>query len=65
MKAAGYIVQTQAGLRGRTRHTDHLVNGKIIVYLEDQASEPVLDDKGQQKKLLCDRAKLKLIGYVD
>ena len=46
MKSAGYLIETLSGLRGRTRHSDHLVNGKIIVYLEDLTGRPILDKTG-------------------
>lgn len=49
----GYIVETASGLRGRTYHTDELVNGKMCVYLENS------------KQMLCTPTKLKLIGFID
>lgn len=64
MNSAGYIVKTETGLTGRTKHSDKRVNGKVIVYLE-QDGKPVLDDQGQPKKLLCDVSRLELRGYVD
>lgn len=65
MKDAEYIVQTEQGNRGRTRNSDHLVNGKIVVYLEDKNHNPILETNGQQKKILVDRLKIKIIGYVN
>lgn len=64
MKNPGYIVITKDGHTGRTRHADHRVNGKIVVYLEKDG-KPILDEKLQQKKLLCEAAKLQIKGYVD
>lgn len=64
MNTAGYIVKTKTGLTGRTKHTDKRVNGKVIVYLE-QDGKPVLDEKQQPKKLLCDVAGLELKGFTD
>ena len=61
-ECAGYIVKTKGGLIGRTRHSDKRVNGKVIVYLE-QDGKPVLDENNQPKKLLCDVAGLELVGF--
>lgn len=62
---SGFIVETKAGNRGRTRNSDHYINGKVVVYLEDQAFKPILDDSGKQKQILADRKNLKIIGYSD
>lgn len=62
---SGYIVETKKGERGRTRHRDAPINGKTIVYLEDGNFKPILDEKGNQKKLLCNQWELKMIGYSD
>jgi hypothetical protein len=51
MKGSGYIVTTSSGKTGKTKHSDKLVNGKVQVYCNDGT------------KLLCDRAKLKYIGF--
>lgn len=52
-KNAGYVVETQSGLRGRTWHDRELINGKVQVQL----------DNGQ--KMLCSPDKLKTIGFID
>lgn len=49
----GKIVDTKLG-KGRTKNSDHPVNGKIIVYLEHSATN-----------ILCDPKKLKIIGFWD
>jgi hypothetical protein len=63
-KNSGYIVTTKTGFNGRTKHGDKLVNGKVIVYLEEN-HKPVLDEKGVQKKILCNHTDLKIEGYAD
>lgn len=64
-KCPGYKVQTSAGNRGRTKNADHYINGKQVVYLEDESGKPVLDEKGKQKILLVHRLKIKIIGFID
>lgn len=65
MRNPGHLVETESGNRGRTKNSDHFVNGKVIVYLEDELGNPILDGNGQQKKILADRRKTKIRGYVD
>lgn len=48
----GRIVTTKTGLKGVAFHDDPPVNGKVVVYVKD-------------KKMLCDPAGLKVVGYVD
>lgn len=64
LKNPGYIVETKSGQMGRTRHADQRVNGKIIVYLEKDG-KPDLDEKQQQRRILCEVSALKLRGYCD
>jgi len=63
-KSSGMIVKTSTGQRGTTKNCDDLVNGKIIVYLEEDG-KPVLDEKQEQKKMLCDPKTLTGIGFTD
>ena len=65
MRNPGMLVTTEKGHTGRTRNKDHFVNGKVVVYLEDQSGKPVLDEKGQQKRILADRSKIRIRGYID
>ena len=51
-KNAGYIVETKTGLRGRTYHSEGLINNKVIVHTE-------------KRKLLCVPDTLKIIGFID
>lgn len=51
-KGPGYLVETSQG-KGRTFHSDDLVEGKLPVYLETG------------KKILCSLDKVKQIGFVD
>lgn len=53
-KKSGYLVETKTGKRGRTYHSEGLVNDKIIVHIE-----------GEIKPLLCDPQTIKIIGFVD
>lgn len=62
---SGYQVITKSGWTGRTYHRVGPVNGKVVVFLIDEDFNPVLDEKGQQKKLLCDPATLKIVGFID
>lgn len=64
-ETSGLIVYTRSGHYGRTYHKEKSVNGKIIVHLLTSDYKPQMDDKGQQKKLLCDPSTLTLTGYVD
>jgi hypothetical protein len=65
MKSPGKLVTTSSGLKGRTYNSDHLVNGKLVVWLEDDEGLPIPDDKGNPKKLLVDRTKVRFRGFVD
>lgn len=64
-EGSGLIVTTKTGLRGRTKQGDEEINEKIVVYLEDAEGKPVNDEKGEQKKLLCNPKDLTVIGFVD
>lgn len=63
-KQPGYYVTTPNGKTGYTIHKDHAVNGKVIVYLTKNF-EPVLDEKNQPVKILCNKSELKIIGFRD
>lgn len=63
-KQPGYAVTTKTGKKGRTKHSDPIVNDKVIVYLEE-GFKPILDENGNQKKLLCTATSLVINGYVD
>lgn len=63
-KQSGYIVTTKSGKTGYTIHKDKAVNGKIIVYLTENFN-PVMDENGNPKKLLCLALDLKIIGFKD
>lgn len=49
---AGYLAETKSGKKGRTYHTDALVNGKQPVYCNGV-------------KLLCSPETLKVVGFID
>ena len=53
MKTPGYIVTTKSGKKGRTKHNDRMINGKVQVYLDEGG------------KLLCDFRTLTINGYID
>ena len=53
-KDSGYKVETKTGKQGRTFHRESLVNGKLIVHVDNE-----------EKALLCDPQTVKIIGYVD
>lgn len=55
-KNSGYLVETKTGLKGRTYHSENLVNKKIIVHI-DKADKVV--------KMLCDPDSLKIVGFTD
>lgn len=63
-KQSGYYVTTKSGKTGYTIHKDKAVNFKVIVYLTENF-EPVLDENGKPKKLLCIPTDLKIIGFKD
>lgn len=52
-KNSGKLVQTKQGV-GFTKNSDGLINGKVPVYLSKGGA-----------KILCDPAKLKILGYYD
>lgn len=49
----GYVVKTQSGKRGRTYHSDQVINNKIQVYCDDGT------------KLLCSVTEINVIGYAE
>lgn len=55
-KDSGTLVRTKSGKEGRTYYRENLVNGKLIVHVEEN---------GKTIKMLCDPKKVELIGYVD
>lgn len=58
-KNSGKLVKTKNGQLGYTKSSDEPVNGKIMVYLSKPGENKLGD------KLLCDPAKLELLGYYD
>lgn len=56
-KDAGYLVKTKTGKEGRTYHREGLMNKKTVVH--------IIDENGNEVKMLCDPKSLKIIGYVD
>lgn len=52
-KSTGKLVQTKHG-DGYTINSDGLINGKLPVYISKTG-----------QKILCDPAKIKIIGYYD
>lgn len=52
-KNTGKLVETKQGI-GYTKNSDGLINGKQPVYISNSGA-----------KILCDPAKLKVIGYYD
>lgn len=60
MRQAGYIVLTPTN-RGSTNNRDQLLNGKQIIYLEDENGKEILEN-GKQKMILVGRAKIRVIG---
>jgi len=63
-KNSGYYVKTALGKTGFTIHKDQLVNGKIVVYLTKNFN-PILDEKGDPSKILCNKSDLNIIGFKD
>lgn len=56
----GYIVRLPDGREGRTIHSKGEVNGKIPVYLQTD------DKKGySDTAILCDPAKISVVGFID
>ena len=53
-KDSGYLVETKTGKKGRTYHKDKKVNGKLVVYLDDN-----------NMKMLCDPKTIKVVGFID
>jgi len=53
-KDPGYLVTTKKGKKGRTRHSDGKINGKVPVYIE-----------GEKTPILCDLNTLKITGFID
>lgn len=67
-ETSGLLVITGTGQHGRTYHKIEPINGKIVVYLTQSVIKdfkPILDEKGQQKKILCDPKTLTIIGRAD
>lgn len=58
-KNPGYLVTTKDGKKGRTYHSDSLVNGKVQVHVIDEK----FNSTGE--KLLCDPATLTTNGFID
>lgn len=50
---------------GRTYNSDNLVNGKVVVYLLNSNLEHIMDQKGQNKKVLVEAGKLVIKGFID
>lgn len=50
---------------GRTYNKENLVNGKVVVHLLDGNLEPLMDDKGEDKKVLVAVGKITIKGYID
>lgn len=63
-KTPGYLVQTQSG-KGRTYHSEQSVNGKLVVHLLTDDLQHVLEENGKPRKILCDRKKVEILGYID
>lgn len=55
-KNSGYLVETKTGKKGRTYHSENLINKKTVVHI---------DVDGKDIKLLCDPKSLILLGYID
>lgn len=62
---AGCYVITSSGQQGRTKNRDKTVKGKVIVYVNDEHFRPVLDEKGEQKKLLCHPDSITILGFIN
>jgi|APIni6443716594_1056825.scaffolds.fasta_scaffold377745_1 hypothetical protein len=63
-KTAGYLVETKTGLKGRTFHSEKLLNSKMIVHLIDE-NDNLQTINGVETKMLCDPKSIKIIGYID
>lgn len=55
----GFLVKTKTGKKGRTFHSDVLVNGKQLVYLS------LSQKKYNETGMLCDPTTLEVIGFID
>jgi len=66
--SSGKLVTTATGLQGIVYNNDKPVNEKLVVHIvEYNAGDyvPVLDDRGQPKKMLCTPSKLQFNGFID
>jgi len=78
MSNKGYLISVN-GRYGRTRHSNDLINGKLVVYYvtEQSALEIAKFPNGpsrlaaicrseyEQKGLLVDPKKVKMVGFID
>lgn len=68
MKSPGRLVQyiDKSGniQYGRTYNGEELMNGKVIVHLMDDRLR-LIQENGQDKKVLVDAGKLVIKGYLD
>jgi len=55
-KDSGYLVKTKTGKEGRTYHRESLVNGKMVVYVENE---------GKTMKMLCNPKTIEVTGFID
>lgn len=51
---SGYLVETKTGKQGRILHSEKPINGKVIVHVD-----------GLDKPMLCDKEKIKVIGFIN
>lgn len=63
-KNSGIQVTVKSG-KGRIYWKDGLVDGKYIVHLVDDHFNPILDDKGQPKKVLVKEENIEVNGFID
>ena len=53
-KNSGCLVETKTGKTGKSFYKDNLVNGKMVVHVENE-----------KMPYLCDPKAVKIIGYFD
>lgn len=50
---------------GRTYNNESFVNGKLVVHLLDDQLEHIIDEKGENRKVLVEAKKIIIKGFID
>ena len=64
-KIVSYIDMDNNVQIGRTYNREELMNGKVIVHLLTEKLEHVIDENGQNKKMLVSATKLTIKGFIE